>query len=125
MKLSRDYKSRSGPAFGLTSSLNLSSVFSLCVNVMYSSEGGKRNGFQAFDATTFSPLAPAGSYFYATFDNESILNYLEIPVMLKYYIPLNKSSRVFLDFGPYLGILLNAKQKTSGSSIVYADREIT
>jgi len=36
-------------------------------------------------------------------------------------ITLSKSSRLYLDFGPYIGFMLNSKQKTSGSSIVYAD----
>jgi hypothetical protein len=124
-ELSRDFTSRSGGAFGLTSSLNLGSNFSLRVDLMYSSEGGKRDGIQALDASSFNPLAPAGTYFYAKYNNESILNYAEIPVMLKYFIPLNKSSRFFVDFGPFVGFLLNAKQKTSGSSIVYADRAET
>jgi Outer membrane protein beta-barrel domain len=124
-ELSRDYTSRSGPAFGLTSSLDLGSRFGLRVDVLYSSEGGKRNGTQALDASTVNPLAPAGTYFYATFDNQSILNYLEVPVMLKYYLAINKSSRVYINAGPYVGFLLNATQKTSGSSLIYADRAET
>ena len=121
-ELSRDYTSRSGEAFGLTSSLGLGSKFSLCVNLMYSSEGGKRNGVQAIDASSVSPLIPAGIYLYAAFNNESILNYLEVPVMLRYSIPLSKSQKVYANFGTYLGYLLKATQKTSGSSPIYADR---
>jgi hypothetical protein len=124
-ELSRDYTSRLGAAFGLTASLSLGSNFSLTADLLYSSEGGKRNGIQAFDASSVNPQAPAGTYFYADYNNESILNYVEIPVMLKYFIPLNKSSKLFVDFGPYIGFLLNAKQKTSGSSIIYADRAET
>jgi hypothetical protein len=121
-ELSRDYSSRSGGAFGLTSSLGLNSHFSLRVDIMYSSEGGKRDGIQAFDASSFSPLLPPGTYLYASYNNESILNYAEIPVLLKYLFPLNKDSKFYADFGPYAGILLNATQKTSGSSMIYADR---
>ncbi len=121
-ELSRDYTSRSGAAFGLTSSLYLGSNLSLRVDVLYSSEGGQRNGIQAFDATTVNPLIPAGTYFYADYKNESILNYAEVPVMLKYSVPLNKSSKFYLNVGPYVGFLLNAKERTSGSSIIYADR---
>ena len=116
-ELSRDYTSRLGTAFGLTASLGFGSNFSLTADLLYSSEGGKRNGIQAFDASSINPQVPAGTYFYADYNNESILNYFEIPVMLKYFIPLNKSSKFFVDFGPYVGFLLNAKQKTSGSSI--------
>ena len=121
-ELSRDYTSRSGAAFGITSSLYLGSNLSLRVDVMYSSEGGKRNGIQAFDASSINPMVPAGTYFYADYKNESILNYAEVPVMLKYSVPLNKSSKFYLNVGPYVGFLLNAKEITSGSSIIYADR---
>lgn len=123
--LSSDYTSRSGVAFGLTSAWNFNSNLGLRVDLMYSSEGGKRNGIQAFDATTVNPLVPAGTYFYADYKNESILNYLEIPVMAKYSIPFNRSLKLFVNFGPYVGILLNAKQKTTGSSIIYADQAMT
>jgi hypothetical protein len=121
-ELSRDYSSRSGGAFGLTTSLDLNSHFSLRLDLMYSSEGGKRNGIQAFDASSFSPLLPPGTYLYASYNNESILNYAEIPLLLKYLFPVNKNSKFYADFGPYVGFLLNATQKTSGSSIIYADR---
>jgi hypothetical protein len=124
-ELSRDYTSRSGVAFGLTSSLYLGANFSLRVDVMYSSEGGKRNGIQAFDASSISPLVPAGTYFYADYKNESILNYAEVPVMFKYSFPLNKFSKFYINAGPYVGILLNAKEITSGSSLIYADRAKT
>jgi hypothetical protein len=121
-ELSRDYSSRSGGAFGLTSSLDLSRHFSLRIDFMYSSEGGKRDGIQAFDASSYSPLLPPGTYLYASYNNESILNYAEIPVLVKYLYPVNNSSKFYADFGPYVGFLLNATQKTSGSSIIYADR---
>lgn len=124
-ELSRDFASRSGLAFGLTVSMDLGSNFNLGADLMYSSEGGKRDGIQAFDASTINPLVPAGTYFYAVYNNESILNYAEIPLKLKYFIPFKKSSRFFIDFGPYVGLLLNAKQKTNGSSIIYADRAKT
>jgi hypothetical protein len=124
-ELSRDFNSRAGAAFGVTGSVYLGSNFSLRLDAMYSSEGGKRNGVQAFDATVLNPLVPAGTYFYADYNNESILNYFEIPLLLKYTFPLGKSFRVYVDLGPYAGILLNAKQKTTGSSLVYGDRAET
>jgi hypothetical protein len=117
-ELSRDYSSRIGEAFGLTASYSLSSNFALRADALYSSEGGKRNGFQAIE---FNPSSP-GKYLYANIDNESILNYFEIPVMLKYTIPLCKSSKFYIDFGPYVGFLLNAKEKISGTSNIYEDR---
>jgi len=124
-ELSRDYTSRLGDVFGLTASFPLVSKFSLRIDALYSSEGGKRNGIQAIDAASFNPQAPAGTYLYANFNNQTILNYFELPVMAKYSISLGSSSKFYISFGPYAGILLNAKQKTSGSSLVYADRAET
>jgi hypothetical protein len=119
--LSDGWSSRSGEAYGLTLNWNISSHFGWRADVLYSSEGGQRNGMQALDGSSFNPQIPAGTYLYANYNNESILNYLEVPVMAKYTLPVSKSTRFYVDFGPYLGFLLNAKQKTSGSSIVYAD----
>jgi hypothetical protein len=124
-ELSRDYTSRSGAAFGVTCSFYLGSNFSLRIDALYSSEGGKRNGIQAFDASSVNPQAPTGTYFYADYKNESILNYIEIPILLKYSIPLNKTLKFYIDFGPYAGYLMNAKEKTSGSSLIYGDRAQT
>jgi hypothetical protein len=119
--LSSGWSSRKGEAFGITGTFNLGSNLSLRADILYSSEGGKHDGMQAINASTLNPMVPAGTYFYADFHNESILNYLEIPVMIKYKIPVSKISSFYADLGPYAGMILNAKQKTSGSSIVYAD----
>lgn len=118
-ELSNGYSSRFGAAFGLTSNLELNSKFSVRIDFLYSGEGGKRDGFQALDASSMG--GQAGSYFYATFNNESILNYIELPVLLKYSLPV-QSSKFYVDFGAFAGYLLNATQKTSGSSVVYADK---
>jgi len=120
--LSENWKSRQGEAFGLTVNWYTGIHFAWRADILYSSEGGQRNGMQALAGSSFNPQVPAGTYFYANYNNESILNYLEIPVMAKYFISLSKSSRLYLDFGPYIGFMLNSKQKTSGSSIVYADK---
>jgi hypothetical protein len=123
--LSEGWSSRAGVAGGLTFTLNTGKHFAWSAYLIYSSEGGQRNGMQALDGSSLNPQVPAGTYFYADFENESVLNYLEVPIMGKYSFSLNKSSRLHLDFGPYVGFLLNAKQKTSGSSVVYADTERT
>ena len=102
--LSEGWSSRAGGAGGLTFTLNTSTHFAWSADLLYSSEGGQRNGMQALDGSSFNPQVPTGTYFYAD-----------------YSFSLNKSSRLYLDLGPYVGFLLNAKQKTSGSSVVYAD----
>jgi hypothetical protein len=121
--LSSGWSSRIGASFGITGTLRLGENLFLRVDALYSSEGGKRDGMQPVDASSLDPSVPPGYYVYANFKNESILNYIEIPVMVKYKYPVGRSSAFYADLGPYAGILINAKQKTSGSSIVYADKE--
>lgn len=119
--LSDGWSSRTGGAYGLTLDLTTSKHFAWRADILYSSEGGQRDGMQALDGSSFNPQVPQGTYFYANFNDESILNYLEVPVMGKYLLPISKTTKFYIDFGPYIGFLLNAKQETSGSSIVYAD----
>ncbi len=123
--LSSDYTSLLGEAFGLTADYSLPSCVGLCADALFSSEGGKRNGMQAFSASQVNPQAPAGTYFYADFNNESILSYVEIPVMAKYSIPVSAISKAYVDFGPYGGYLLHAEQETSGTSIIYENQAET
>ena len=119
--LSEGWSSRSGAAFGFTMDWKTGKHFGWRTDVLYSSEGGQRNGMQALDGSSFNPQMPSGSYLYANYNNESILNYLEIPIMAKYSLSLSNSTKCYVNAGPYIGFLLNAHQKTSGSSIVYAD----
>jgi hypothetical protein len=119
--LSENWTSRQGGAYGLTLNWNTGSHFAWRADILYSSEGGQRNGMQALAGASFNPQVPAGTFFYANYNNESIINYLEVPIMAKYSFSLSRSSKLYVDFGPYIGFLLNAKQKTGGSSIVYAD----
>ncbi len=119
--LSDGWTSRTGGAYGLTLDWTTGKHFAWRTDVLYSSEGGQRGGMQALDGSSFNPQVPPGTYFYADYNNESIMNYLEVPVMAKYIIPFNRSTKFYVDLGPYIGFLLNANQKTGGSSIVYAD----
>ena len=119
--LTEGWSSRAGAAFGATFTWNMGQHIAWVADVCYSSEGGQRNGMQAFDGSSLDPQIPVGTYLYADFKNKSILNYVEVPIMAQYSISLNKSSKFYFDFGPYVGFILNAKQKTGGTSIVYAD----
>jgi hypothetical protein len=114
--LSQGYGSRLGAAFGLTSSYTLNKKFSLRADLLYSSEGGRRDGMQAFNEVA------SGTYWYANIKNQSILNYLEIPLLAKYSFSTQKAFKFYIDLGPYFGYLLNAKQKISdGTGLVYFD----
>ena len=123
-ELSRDYKSRVAPNFGGFAEIGLKEKLSFQVELNYAGQGGKRIGVQPISQPppTLPPL-PNGIYYYADFRNVAKLNYLEIPVMLKYKFGAKDKPRVYLNGGIYYGKLLNAKQVTSGSSTIYLDRE--
>ena len=67
--LSENWKSRQGGAYGLTLNWNTGTHFAWRADVLYSSEGGQRNGLQGLDASSINPQVPTGTYFYANYKN--------------------------------------------------------
>ena len=127
--LNTGYKSRLGPDFGLFAEFKVSKVFSIQPMVEYSSQGGKKDGMQAFPTPQELVLyfqsqnQPAPTYVYADYKSEAKLNYLMIPVLAKFGWNFNHTSPfgIYVDAGPFVGFLVSAKQVTSGSSNIYAD----
>jgi len=117
-EISRGYTSRIGPYFGLFIDHGVRGHFSLHGEINYASQGGQRNGMQPIFPDPSLP-APPGTTLYASFDNETILDYLEIPIMAR--LTWGGSRRFFIDAGPYIGFLVRAKTVTSGSSLLYTD----
>jgi len=122
-ELSQGYVSRLAPHFGITIEHDLSERFSIQPEIIYDGQGGQRNGLQPITSTPLPPL-PSGGYYYADFHNTAILNYIEVPVLLRYKFDAFLM-RFQINAGPYAGYLLNATQKTSGTSLIYVDRNRT
>ncbi len=76
-ELSQGYVSRLALHFGITVERDLNERFSIQPELMFDQQGGQRNGLKPF-------TLPTGGYHYADFKNASILNYLEVPVLLRY-----------------------------------------
>lgn len=123
-ELSRDYKSRLAPNFGVLFDIGLTERVSVQPEINFAGQGGKRDGIQPVteDLPGLPPLPP-GSFYYADFKNVAELNYLEIPVLLKYRFGNRDKPRIYLNGGVFYGKLLSAKTKTSGSSTLYLDRD--
>ncbi len=125
--LNEGYSSRKGPDAAIFGEYHVSPFFSIGAMVEYSSQGGKKNGFQALTVPDeYIPGFPAGQvppYLYADYKSEAKLNYLLVPVYGKVSWKLGTQSpfKIYLDAGPFAGFLLDAKQVTIGSSIIYAD----
>lgn len=118
--LNEGYKSRIGPDVAIFGEYHISSAFSIEAMLEYSSQGGKKNGMQAFP----NPEGDRPLYLYANFKSEAKLNYLLLPILARYnWKPGSGPWNIYVDAGPFAGILLSAHQETSGSSVAYLDEE--
>ena len=142
---SENYKSISGIDYGLTFELPFNELFSVQAEINITHRGGERKGVQPV------PLAPLEAAFakfgmtmeqlsglvylqrgsglsdedplYSNYNNLTVLDYLEIPVLAKF--GWGTDWRFYAEIGPFVGFLLNAEQKTSGSSKFYLDNNGT
>ena len=117
------FESVPGIEIALMGELGLTDHWSLKSEIIYTTRGGERNEFQPIPPANIPPeLAaqlPAGTIPYATYNNESKPRYIEIPVMISY--GFGDKWRFYVNAGPYIGILVSAKQKTSGESAIFLD----
>ena len=114
---SRGFSSRLGPFFGASAEFGLSPRFSIVAELNYTSQGAKRNGMQLI--TDVPPGLPSNMLLYADFKNETILDYVELPLLGQ--MAFGSKARFYLNAGPYVGYLVRAKAVTSGSSLIYLD----
>ena len=122
-EVSRGYESRLAPNVGVTAEYFLAGHFSVLTEVDYSGQGGVRKGLQPITQSPPGlPPLPPGQYLYGDFKNESILDYIEIPLLGKYEWELTDHWRCFAEGGPYVGFLLRAQERTKGTSLIYADQ---
>lgn len=125
--LNTGYSSRLGPDFAIFAEYRISGLFSIEPMLEYSSQGGKKDGFQALPMTpeiaAMYPPGQAPAYLYADYKSEAKMNYLLLPILAKFGWDLGAGSafRLYADAGPFAGLLLSAKQVTSGNSLFYAD----
>jgi hypothetical protein len=121
---SRNFTSRQGPFFGLFMETEIAPRWSLVAEVNYTSQGGLRKGLQpiTMDLPAGLPVPP-GTLLFADFRNETILDYIEVPVMAR--LTFGNRIHFFVNAGPYVGILVRAKAVTEGSSAIYLDESGT
>jgi hypothetical protein len=125
-EVSRDYTSRLAPNFGVVAECGLTKGLALQLELNYSGQGGIRDGVQPITRTLPGlPPLPPGHYLYADFKNEAILNYLEVPIMLKWRHDLSEHWRCYVEGGVFFGYLLDAEQRTRGTSQLYVDANRT
>lgn len=124
------YCSRLGPDFAVFFEMEMNKTFSIMPSLEFSSQGGKKNGFQAFttpDAyAAYFPPGQSPSYLWANYKSEAKMNYLMLDALFKFNWRLGAKSlySFYVDAGPFGALLLSAHQVTSGSGMIYADEQM-
>lgn len=123
------YGSRLAPDGAIDVEFHLSKHFSIQPQLEYSAQGGKKNDVEGFAVPAdLLPLIPAGespSYVYANYKSVARINYLMLPLLAKYRLDLSKHLGAYIAAGPFVSLVLSAKNITSGSSNIYLDPEET
>jgi Outer membrane protein beta-barrel domain len=129
--VSKGYKTISGPDFALVSDYRLSEKFSLETSLEWSTQGGQKSGLQTIPASPeliqYFPPGTDAQYLYANFTSTVRLQYLMLPVLLKYNMSIGNSGhwKLYIDGGLFGGLLLEANASAAGSSKVYFDKNET
>jgi len=129
--VSKGYTTISGPDFALVADYQLSQKISIETGVEWSTQGGQKSGLQTIPASPeLEQYFPPGSdvkYLYANFTSTVRLQYLMLPVLLKYTFDPGNSIhwKLYVDGGPYGALLITATGSALGSGKVYYDREET
>jgi hypothetical protein len=125
-EVSKGYKSISGPDFELFADYSLAEQMSVEAGLEWSTQGGQKSGLQTIPAS--SDLAqyfpPGTQYLYANFTSTVRLQYLMLPVLLKYKMNLSSSGKwkLYWDAGFFGALLMTADATATGSSKVYLDK---
>ena len=126
--MSKGYSSRLAGNGGIFAEIRFSELFSIRPMVEYSQQGGLRDGLQAIPVAMLPeemhsiPAMVGEKYMYADFKSETSFDYLMIPILANFGWNLNNMpARVYVNAGPFVSFLLDANQKTSGSSLMYVD----
>jgi len=130
--LSKGYSTITRYGAGVFAEFKLSDLFSIQPMLEYSQEGGKKNGYQALqpipadEGAMLSQMngGTVPNFLSANVNNQSKLDYLQLPVLAKFGWDLGQQKRwrIYVDAGPYAGLLLKAKQiisVPSGSTTLY------
>jgi hypothetical protein len=94
--------------------------FSIKAELGFSRKGGERNGTQPIPPAQLGELEALaqGQPVWATFDNQAVFNYIEIPILAKYEWDLGSKWGVYVNGGLYVDFILNPEQVTNSNGEV-------
>jgi len=123
------FSSRLGVDAAVQAEFHLTKHFSIQPELEYSEQGGKKNGIQAFtvpdNMVSQFPAGEVPQYLYANYNSVAKINYLMLPVLAKYRFDINKHWGAYVAAGPFVSMVLSAKNVSSGSSNIYLDDQQT
>ena len=109
-----DFNNRTSFHLGLTAEINFNEKFSIQPELLYSGQGFKF-------PNSMTTIYPDGSTIDSSNSITVIQNYLNLPVIAKFYI----SNTFFLETGPQIGYLISANAKFGdGTNIEYAKSDM-
>jgi hypothetical protein len=129
--VSEGYKTISGPDLGLVVDDMISKRVSIETGLEWSTQGGQKSGVQTIPASPeLAQYFPPGSnvqFLYANFTSTVRLQYLMLPVLVKYTMNLDNADHweLYCDGGVFGGLLITANASAAGTSKVYYDKEET
>lgn len=127
--ISSGYRSQGYQDAALHAEYKINKYFSIQPQLEYSIQGGKKKGMQAFptpDETAQQfPHGQAPVYLYADYKSETKMPYFIVPILVKYHLNPKSIWDLYIAAGPFASYLLGAKNRTSGSSIIYLDENKT
>lgn len=101
------FQMRHGFHLGIAGELTLTKTLSIQPEISYSQQGADQNSVFIFEEFPLIEGQPEAYY-----------NYLNVPIMAKYYVIKGLS----IELGPQIGFLLSAEQKTEGQDIDVKDQ---
>jgi hypothetical protein len=129
--VSKGYKTISGPDLALVVEYIIAKKFSIETGFEWSTQGGQKSGLQTIPASPeLAQYFPPGSnvqFLYASFKSTVRLQYLMLPLLIKYTVNLDHSGhwKFYWDAGLFGGLLLTANASAAGASKVYYDKQET
>lgn len=105
------YGLKIGYQFGLITDIELSVHFSIQPALLLSSKG----------VTHKSEERDLSGLYIRTIRTKQSLNYLELPVLALYKLPLKKGAKLYAGLGPYMGVGLSSNSRTKGYDIQEPD----
>jgi hypothetical protein len=126
--VSEGYKTISGPDVGLIVEYRIAKNLFLESGLEFSTQGGQKSGLQTIPASPdLARYFPPGSnvqFLYANFASAVKLQYLMLPVLIKYTMDMDDAGhwRLYWDGGVFGGLLITANASAKGTSRVYYDK---